>query len=164
MTGNIFFTGCTHFGHKNIITFEAENRPFATIEEHDDFIVEAWNKTVSDKDTIYHLGDAVFPRVAMQTLGRLNGNKILVLGNHDRHPLEEYYRYFKRVVGCLRLENFFLSHFPVNPMCLEHNEQYNIHCHIHSKQVDDSRYVNVSVEHWKLFPVSFDEVKKKVGS
>jgi calcineurin-like phosphoesterase family protein len=51
----IFFTGCTHFGHANII--KLAQRPFASIEEMNEVLVERWNSTVGSDDTVYHLGD-----------------------------------------------------------------------------------------------------------
>jgi calcineurin-like phosphoesterase family protein len=160
---NIFITGCTHFSHKNIIIFENSARNFSTIEEHDEFLVNSWNSVVGVNDIVYHLGDVLFPKTGFQYLPRLNGRKHLILGNHDRHPMEEYLKYFEIKGGCFRLDNVLLSHYPVNEMCLDHTEKYNAHCHIHSKKVNDSRYFNVSVEHHGLKPVPFDDVLKGFG-
>lgn len=157
--GNVFLTGCTHFGHANIIKFESKNRPFATIEEHDEYIVDSWNKTVGPDDTVYHLGDIVFPFKAMTYLGRLNGNKKAIFGNHDRHPIEEYRKYFEIIGTAFRLDDILLSHYPVHPICFDHRELFNAHCHIHSLLIDDPRYINVSVEHWDMRPVSIEDIR-----
>ena len=84
MTNKVYIVADTHFGHRKVIQFEAEKRPFSTIEEHDRELVARWNATVRQKDTVWHLGDVFFGgREAHSILGELNGIKRLVLGNHD---------------------------------------------------------------------------------
>lgn len=52
----IFFTSDQHYGHKNVITYC--NRPFTSVEEMNDKLVEFHNQTVTKKDDlVYHLGD-----------------------------------------------------------------------------------------------------------
>ena len=53
----VYFTADTHFSHKNILLYE--NRPYQSIEEMDNDLIEKWNKTVGKNDTVYHLGDFV---------------------------------------------------------------------------------------------------------
>ena len=74
----------THFNHLNIIKYC--NRPFETVEEMNEFIIQKWNNTISNDDTVYFLGDfCLGNREKVIELGhRLNGHKILILGNHDR--------------------------------------------------------------------------------
>lgn len=73
----------THFGHEAIIGLCG--RPFNSIREMDDFMVDSWNSVVRDTDIVYHLGDFSFGGAAhaKAIFRRLNGRKILVLGNHD---------------------------------------------------------------------------------
>lgn len=54
----VFFTSDTHFGHKAIIGFC--DRPFSSVEEMTEVLVENWNSVVGPTDTIYHLGDFAF--------------------------------------------------------------------------------------------------------
>jgi len=79
-----FFTADTHFSHARIL--ELDNRPFKTIEEHDEELIRRWNETVSPDDTVIHLGDVALGKIAdsLPLVGRLNGFKILKSGNHDR--------------------------------------------------------------------------------
>ena len=88
-----FFTSDLHFGHKNILKF-TKPRPFATIEEHDQAIIDNWNSVVNQNDTVYVLGDIAMntdPDVLENYLERLNGHKRLILGNHDRSKLHARY-------------------------------------------------------------------------
>lgn len=86
----LFFTSDHHFGHTNIIKFEALNRVdewgqiFRNVEQMDEFLIARWNEVVGPDDLVYHLGDASFKLEALRAvMRRLNGRKILVCGNHD---------------------------------------------------------------------------------
>ena len=83
---NIFFTSDLHFGHKNLLKF-TNPRPFKTIEEHDEALINNWNSVVKQNDKVYVLGDVAlnFDSDELESkLIRLNGDKYLILGNHDR--------------------------------------------------------------------------------
>ena len=58
--------------------------------EMDEEMIKRWNETVRPNDKVYHLGDVVINRKALTTLSRLNGDKVLIRGNHDIFKLEEY--------------------------------------------------------------------------
>lgn len=82
----IFIISDTHFGHYNIIKYC--NRPFETVEQMNETIIENWNKVVGPNDIVIHCGDFYLGRGARQTAPRefrrrLNGKIILILGNHD---------------------------------------------------------------------------------
>ena len=80
----IFFTADTHFSHARII--ELCNRPFDDINHMDEMMIKNWNKTVAPGDTVFHLGDVALGTIAgsLPKVGRLNGYKALIPGNHDR--------------------------------------------------------------------------------
>ena len=91
MKEKIWFTSDTHFRHANIIKhcpWRAEAGGFAPddIEAHDRWILDRWNSTIGKKDTIYILGDFAFAPAehVKRLLGKLNGKKFLILGNHDK--------------------------------------------------------------------------------
>jgi calcineurin-like phosphoesterase family protein len=79
-----FFTSDTHFGHRNIIKYS--NRPFRDTTVMNEMLIRNWNDTVSHDDLVFHLGDvALGPWEDWHNvLTRLNGYKVLVVGNHDR--------------------------------------------------------------------------------
>lgn len=154
----IFVISDTHFGHKRIIEFEAAARPFASIEEHDRELLRRWNDTVRPCDTVWHLGDVYFGKDGHSILAGLNGIKKLVLGNHDYYPLEIYQRYFSKIFGAAVYNGCILTHVPIHPNQLEHRFRLNIHGHMHSKKLDDPRYVCVSAEQTGLAPILLDVV------
>jgi calcineurin-like phosphoesterase family protein len=80
----IFYTSDTHFSHERII--ELSDRPFEDAQEMNEMIIRYWNETVEPGDTVYHLGDVAMGTIvdSLPLVGRLNGFKILVPGNHDR--------------------------------------------------------------------------------
>jgi len=162
--GNIFFIGDTHFGHANILKFEPEYRPFNSIQEHDEKLVEKWNSVVRANDTVYHLGDVAFPTYAIKHLSRLMGKKFLVLGNHDWKKEKMLMPHFNRMGGVAYIDRkYILSHVPVHPYNFN-RWKANIHGHLHSKNLDDPRYINVSVEQIGLTPISIEDINERCRS
>ena len=80
----IYFTADTHFFHSNIIRMG--NRPFQSMEEMNQALIQNWNAKVSDNDDIYILGDLTLkgPSLTNELLRQLRGRKYLIRGNHDR--------------------------------------------------------------------------------
>jgi len=176
---NTFFTADTHFGHYNPKTgtgiLKWTKRPFDTIEEHDTTLTENWNNTVSRKDKIYILGDFAW-RDHMRYLSRLNGKKILILGNHDKMS-QECYNQFTEVHPMLDLKingkRIFLCHYPMwswagSCHCFKEGSPYLGHLfgHVHGRSCDieKSRLAfDVGVDAWGLRPVSLDIVETKLA-
>ena len=155
-----FFISDTHFGHKNIINYSAEwrnrdGKPFRTIEEHDEYLVEQWNKTVTKDDKVYHLGDFCFGKRNIQYAGRLNGKKTLIQGNHDSYKAVNYLEHFDDVRGAQQFDNCILTHVPVHVGQLDRFIM-NIHGHLHHENIDDWRYFNVSCEQIECTPMPYD--------
>lgn len=82
------FTADLHFGH----TFVAGLRGFDSAEDHDEFMIEDINRVTHEDDILWILGD-IGIRTDDETLdkvGRLNGRKMLISGNHDStHPMHK---------------------------------------------------------------------------
>ena len=155
MANRVFVIADTHFGHKQVINFESEHRPFTTIQKHDAELVYRWNSVVNKKDTVWHLGDVLFGREAFATLGLLNGVKKLVMGNHDKYPSHLYLEHFNQIVGSVKLRDCILTHIPIHPDQFRRSK-FNIHGHMHGNKLDDPRYINVSCENTGLAPILLD--------
>src|SRR6185437_4041805 len=86
-----YFIADTHFSHKNILKYQPVSRPFENIHEMNKVLTIRWNSVVHKDDTIYHLGDFCFSgKASAQTIfDGLNGNKILIVGNHDNKAIRE---------------------------------------------------------------------------
>ena len=67
----------------NILRFD--QRPFVTVEEMEQVLISNWNSTVTNEDTVYILGDFCWGKEPewIRILDKLNGNKVLIRGNHD---------------------------------------------------------------------------------
>lgn len=157
-----FSIGDTHFGHRGIINFSATKpfRPFETIEEHDAEIVRRWNSVVGKKDTVFHHGDFCFGKRNLAIAAELNGDKRLIMGNHDCYATEDYLKYFTKLYGSVEYKGMILSHIPVHPGQLQ-RWYMNVHGHLHTNTIDDPRYFNVSCEQINLTPIPFDEILNK---
>ena len=171
----VFLTSDTHFGHAGVCRFLREDgtklRPWDDPDEMDEAMVKAWNETVKPTDKVYHLGDVVINRKALKTLDRLNGNKVLIKGNHDIFDLKDYTQYFREIRAYHVMNGMLLSHIPVHPDSLG-RFGVNIHGHLHSNRVmmDDGhggrvidlRYHSVCVEMTDFRPILFEDVLKRI--
>ena len=181
---SVFLVSDTHFGHEKTCTvFKREDgsplRPFSSAEEMDEFMIKAWNERVKPTDKVYHLGDVVISRKFLSVLGRLNGDKILIRGNHDIFKLEDYTQYFRDIRGYHVMNGLILSHVPVHSDSLARFGA-NIHGHLHANRVMkargvdaktgqvlysteiDPRYHCVCVEHTDFAPILFEDVLKRI--
>ena len=90
----IYYTSDLHFGHKNIIKYE--NRPFESIEDMTEGLIERWNNKVTNNDVVYILGDFALKNSYMnkakilECFKRLNGYKYLVPGNHEDYLTKDF--------------------------------------------------------------------------
>jgi calcineurin-like phosphoesterase family protein len=168
---NIFFISDTHYGHEAPCTkfLRADGsklRNFSCAAECDQYQEEQWNKTVSPKDKVYHLGDISMGNKHLDILDRLNGEKVLIKGNHDTQTLSRYAKFFKDVRGSHQFDGLLLTHIPIHPDSLA-RWGFNVHGHTHANRVMtafgakiDPRYFCVSVECIDYTPISLEEVKK----
>ena len=123
-----------------------------------DVIIKNWNKTVSDGDIVYHLGD-VYMGKTPGFLASLKGRKRLILGNHDNGKDQVLLKVFEKVLMWRMFPEFgvLLTHVPVHPKTFYEKVKVNIHGHIHDKPPYSKEYVNVSVERINYTPVDIME-------
>lgn len=81
----VWITSDWHLGHRNILDL-GPGRPFASIDEHDESLIERHNNLVKPNDVVWVLGDVAMGDItqSLAKCARMNGRKILVCGNHDR--------------------------------------------------------------------------------
>ena len=170
---NIFFASDHHFHHKNILTFknfdDTPVRVFDSVEHMNEHMVTMHNSVVRPNDKVYFLGDVTIARNAkgLEILGRLNGEKVLIKGNHDLCSAQQYLQYFKDIRGSHQFDGMILTHIPIHVESLA-RWGLNVHGHLHNNvvrmqlaQIPDRRYFNVSVERINYTPISLEQIKKQ---
>jgi len=174
----IYIISDTHFGHKNIIRYC--DRPYLSAEEMDKALINNWQKTVSPSDTVIHVGDFAFAKLArrQEILAQLPGTKVLVRGNHDYGPEEMLESGFNVVVESMTIEvggvKYLISHHPIDPdmarleILDSIGAAFHIHGHVHNKTplYYAERSINVSCENTdytpfqlRLLPHAYEESK-----
>lgn len=166
---NLFFISDTHWSHKNVIKYS--NRPFTSVEEMDEAMIENWNNTVTDKDIIYHLGDFSFANydTTKSILKRLRGHKHFLWGNHDQIFVKnkDLLGYFETVQDYKELrwnkQKIVLMHYPLLTWNKGHYGAWHLHGHCHSSinhLNEGTTRVDVGVDNFGYTPISFDEIEK----
>ena len=176
---SVFLVSDTHFGHAGVCRFthpddpDVKLRPWDNADEMDEEMIRRWNDRVRPTDKVYHLGDVVINRKALKTLHRLNGDKVLIRGNHDIFPDVEYREYFRELRAYHVMNGMILSHIPIHPESLG-RFGVNIHGHLHASRVKmepvgkygipviDPRYHCVCVEQTDFAPILFEDVIKRI--
>ncbi|MEK6836803.1 MAG: metallophosphoesterase [Nanoarchaeota archaeon] len=157
MKMNIFIVSDTHFRHKNII--EYAKRPFQSVEEMDEEMIKRWNNKVGKDDLVIHLGDfALGNKEEVESIRkRLNGNIILLKGNHDHKSVRG--AGFLIIKGTLEIDNIIFSHNPIQKKEIP-TGFINVHGHIHEKESLNG--FNVSVEKTNYEPILLEDLKKLI--
>lgn len=170
MRQRVFLYSDPHFGHAGVTKFLKNDgsklRPWDCPIQMTEDMVNLFNETVTPEDKVYFLGDVVINRRFLPTVGRLNGDKILIKGNHDIFRLEEYTPYFRDIRAYHVLNGMILSHIPVHESQLE-RFGVNICGHLHSNRVMkdgkiDNRYHCVCVEQTDFKPILLEEVYERI--
>lgn len=137
-----YYISDLHLGHTNVLHFD--HRPFKTIEEMTEKVIENWNKAVSPSDTVYVLGDMFWRAAAkpLETLPMLNGKKYLIRGNHDKSHGE--WKYYENVMDYADIVDFaedgvtgrrvILCHYPIPCFNGHMYGAYHLYGHVHASQ------------------------------
>lgn len=145
----IWFTSDLHFFHDRILEFHPKRKELFgdTVEKAKEAMIQLWNSRVNKKDTVYILGDLAFGEVEdkRKLFQRLNGNKVLILGNHDKIPdhLKCYFNHitqiknitFKKTIHTYlhRDLKVVMCHFPMVAWEHCHKNSIMLHGHCHGK-------------------------------
>lgn len=171
----IWFTSDTHFGHANVLGFC--DRPWDSIEDMNNAIIDNINACVAPADTLYHLGDFSFKMSvadARELRRRIRCRNIhWIPGNHDkdwRQPSVAGTFICEPHIAVLKLDGgrkVVMCHYPIMDWPGLGHGAIHLHGHIHStREYNDwnrrmrlLRYdVGVDANGYK--PVSLDEVSR----
>ena len=167
-----FFIADSHFGHNKIVNFTDaagdKLRPYDTVEDMEDAMVQMHNELVKPTDKVYMLGDIAFNQRGLDKVKQMNGIKILIKGNHDQLKLNKYVEVFNDIRGCHVMNGLVFTHIPI------HVDQLgrfgcNVHGHLHAGKVMrygghqvDPRFLCVSAEHTDLKPIEFEDLVDRI--
>lgn len=157
----LFFTSDSHFWHTNVLKYC--NRPFNSVEEMNEKLIQYWNEVVPKDGIVFHLGDFCFcgATKAREIIKQLNGNIILIKGNHDYHST---LKLFDNVVPQLHIniedKSIYLNHFPFASFP---KNCYQLFGHIHSNsgKYSDNQY-DVGVDNNNYTPVSWTYINNNI--
>ncbi len=182
---NTWFSSDHHFGHKNILNYC--DRPFSSVADMNENMIERWNSVVKSEDDVYYLGDFSLDQKYVEAfLPQLNGTIYWIPGNHDAsHPMHESHKAHAKEVDWLTAHgvvlcqpehelfldgtDFLLCHFPYGME--DHTEVVRypewrpvdrglpLLCgHIHDVWKTRAKMINVGVDQWDYYPVSAAQV------
>ena len=159
----VWFTSDTHFGHEAIIKYD--KRPFSSVSEMEDGIVDNWNECVSPGDLVYHLGDFSFTNSVSEierVLFRLNGTIHLIFGNHDKRVIKKakgfsWQGHYKEIK--INDDRIVLFHYPIVSWRNMHKGACHLHGHCHGNlNYDGGMMMDVGVTCNDYKPVSYEQV------
>lgn len=164
---SVWFTADSHFSHANILKL-GNGRPFKDIQEHDDKLIEYWNRRVDGDDVVFHLGDFNYKSSvdANFFLKKLNGKKFLIIGNHDNQKTiladgwEGALPYQELELNGTKIT---LCHYPLEEWNGYFKGSWMLHGHVHgiTKTVPIRKNrVDVGVDNFNWAPASFEEIKE----
>ncbi len=170
----IYISSDLHFDHKRIHEY-VPKRLGSSVEEMNEMLIKNFNSVVKPEDKLYLLGDIVFARKKSlaesmhRTVARLNGEKFLVMGNHDEEfvDMPDYTKHFSWIKDrhLLRLDNkqFIMDHYPHYTWRKAHRGAIMLHGHSHGGIDKANREttrldVGVDAEFSNYFPLSIDQI------
>lgn len=184
---HVWFTSDLHFGHRNVLRFC--DRPWDNEKEMDNGLIENWNNTVGDNDIVFILGDVFWfndSHSIKKVLSKLKGKNIYIIpGNHD--DFKSYHRVDDdRINLCedvvvtwitresKKLQEIWLSHYPMMTWPHRENDAYQFFGHIHSKPnrnegVDQDlplhwNQLDIGCDYWDYKPVSLETLENMIKS
>lgn len=120
-----------------------DNRPFETVEEMHDYILNRWNSRVTNADTVYILGDIALrggngPLIGL--VAQLKGKKVLIRGNHDDIKDYRYALLFDEILDYKELtenvngkaQKICMMHYPVLMWNGQHRGTILLYGHTHN--------------------------------
>jgi calcineurin-like phosphoesterase family protein len=178
----IWLVSDTHFGQNGVCRAVKSDgtklRPWDDPADMDEAMIKLWNDRVKPRDKVYHLGDVAMNRRELKTLSRLNGEKVLIRGNHDIFTDHEYLEYFSMLKAYHVIPGMIFSHIPIYAEGMD-RFTINVHGHLHAERVHkisgvdaagqivfspeiDPRYHCVCVEQTGFAPILLDDVKARI--
>ena len=177
-----FITADEHYGHEKII--EYCHRPFASIQEMNEAMIERHNKKVPDNPGFLtiHVGDLFWHTLgldeAARILRRLHGRHAFIFGNHDE--LLEKYRHvfdcpgslFNWIEGKNKASGVHILHFNKHKITLCHyamrvwdgsnKGSWMLYGHSHGELPVIGKSFDIGVDGHNFEPWSLEEIETEM--
>lgn len=164
----IYITSDQHFNHKNILRYQAKTRPFDSIEEMNEGLIERHNELVKPTDHVYYLGDFAFAgkQKTEETLQRLNGRKFYIFGNHDKvmKKMDHHFDWMKyyhetKIDG----NSVVMFHFPIFSWNKIMHGSYHFYGHSHGQipHMYHGKSMDIGVDTNNCYPYNIREIFKE---
>ena len=174
----LWFTSDPHFNHANIIKYC--NRPFTNVNEMNELLISNWNSVVKEDDIIVCGGDFSWgsPKDCQNILEQLNGQKVLVIGNHEKSVMESAKNRDLFTLGLFDILNItvmdeevsdefqdiVVCHYPMITWDKSHRGSWQLFGHVHGMLDDNSalspNQFDIGVDSHNFMPISYQEVKE----
>jgi len=154
-----WFTSDEHYGHAKILQYC--NRPFSSIEEHDQELIDSFNSQVSKQDITIHAGDFCwcnnYKDAHTYYISKLNGTHIFLMGSHDHWlPDSTKYIYRKRFDGQLIV----VCHYSMRVWEGSHYNSWHLYGHSHQYLESFGKSFDIGVDGNYFYPYSLDDIKR----
>ena len=175
---NIWFTSDYHFSHANVIKYD--KRPFTSVEEMDEALIDGWNAKVKDTDIVFYLGDLSFDRDFGRTQAiakQLKGKIHFILGNHDDERVIRKLGVFETVSDYINLsvkdlenprkyQDIMMFHYPILSWDKVHHGAFHLHGHCHQNLIPhqaeyyEGKVLDMGCNGWEYEPVNYITIKQ----
>lgn len=166
---NHWFTSDFHLSHSLMLRPEVCDRPWNTVDEMDQALIESVNNYVKSNDILYFLGDFAFKREKVELLSKLNGQVFFIYGNHDKKIQTNILKEMKNIVWWGNIKDIKLDdqkitlcHFMMSSWNCSHWGAWHLYGHHHKDVSTNSqgKTMNVGVDLNNYNPIHFDQVKE----
>ncbi len=159
---NYFFSADEHYGHYNVIRYN--NRPFVTIKDMTECLIEKHNKKVSNSsnNVTIHVGDFSWAKRyqdAKKIIARLNGKHIFLRGSHDVWMRDSGKFYHERWEKKINGKFIIADHYSHRVWPKSHYGSWMLFGHSHGSLKPFGKSMDVGVDTNNYEPYSFDEIE-----
>ena len=162
----VHFTADTHLGHASIIRMA--QRPFSSIEQHDQALIDNWNAHVAPEDTVFVVGDFAHKsdnERAAKIFGKLRGTKHLVVGNHDGEFVRTQLGWasvMDRTKITVDGQKIVLDHYPMRSWEGVRSGAIQLYGHVHNRIDVWPNSCDVGVDAWDYRPVTMLDIRARL--
>ena len=156
-----FATADLHFGETRL---DILGRPFRDQMDMVEQLINSYNSVVGINDDVYIIGDVCYQKTPefLKYVERLNGNKILIRGNHEKVFTDEQLKpYFSRIIedgGGVDIDikgiQCYMTHYPT----MGKINKFNLVGHIHSAWKYQLNMFNIGIDANHFLPVDLDTI------